>query len=170
MYLSPKLVGYLHTAASRRRRARYGGLARFAVGAVCELVFSLLQFSVTSLHVSSFIAALLLGNSASWSEQVRDTRAVSWREATRAFWPQTLFGLALHGALLALGPSIVPWALPFTLGYLLAIPFAVVTAHPAFGDWCARHGLCAVPEERDPPAELITLLPGTKHRLDKLAA
>jgi membrane glycosyltransferase len=157
MYLSPKLAGYLHTACSRHRRARYGGLARFAVGVVCELVFSALQFSVTSLHVSGFIAALLVGKSTTWSGQAREIRTVSWRDAARAFWPQTLFGLALHGALLAITPSIVPWALPFTLGYLLAIPFAVVTAHPAIGNWCARHELCAVPEERDPPPELIGL-------------
>ncbi len=157
MYLSPKLAGYVHTAASRDRRARYGGLPRFLAGVLCELVFSLLQTPVTSLHVTGFIAALLFGGSARWSGQARDTRAVSWREATRAFWPQTLFGVLLHGALLAVAPPIVPWALPFTLGYLLAIPFTVITASPAFGDWCVRRGLCAIPEERDPPPEVVAL-------------
>jgi membrane glycosyltransferase len=157
MYLSPKLSGYLHTAASRRRRARYGGLPRYAAGVVCELVFSLLQYAITSLHVTGFITAMLRGNAASWSGQARDTRTVSWREATRAFWPHTLFGVALYGALGAVAPSLIPWAAPLTLGSLLAIPFAVVTANPGFGHWCARHGLCAVPEERMPPAELTTL-------------
>jgi membrane glycosyltransferase len=160
MYLSPKLAGYLHTAASRHRRARYGGMARFAIGAACELVFYQLQFSITSLHVTGFIAALPFGKSTHWSGQVRDTRAVSWREASRAFWPQTLFGAAVHGALLTIAPSFELWALPVTLGYLAAIPFAVVTAHPGFGNWCARRGLCAVPEEYDPPAELIALSRG----------
>jgi membrane glycosyltransferase len=157
MYLSPKLAGYLHTAASRHRRARYGGIARFTAGVACELVFSLLQFSITSLHVTGFIVALLLGRSARWSGQARDTRMVSWGEATRAFWPQTLFGIILHGALLAVSPSLVPWALPFTLGYLVAIPFTVVTAKPGVGIWCARHGVCAIPEEYDLPTELIAL-------------
>ena len=157
MYLSPKLAGYLHTAARRHRRARYGGLARFGAGVACELIFSLLQFSVTSLHVTGFIGAMLLGRSARWSGQVRDTRTVSWLEAARALWPQTLFGVVLHGALFAVGPGILPWALPFTLGYLVTIPFAVLTARPGFGRWCARHGLCAVPEERDPPRELAAV-------------
>jgi membrane glycosyltransferase len=164
MYLSPKLAGYLHTAASRHRRSRYGGMARFATGVVCELVFSMLQFSITSLHVTGFTVALLLGRSARWSGQTRDIRGVSWREATRAFWPHTLFGLALHTALLTVAPSIVPWALPFTLGYLIAIPFAVVTSHAGFGNWCARHGLCAVPEEHEPPVELIALSRGVSPR------
>lgn len=161
MYLSPKLAGYLHTAASGRL-ARYGGLARFAAGVVCELAFSLLQFAVTSLHVTGFIAAMMLGRSARWSGQIRDTRTVSWREAARALWPQTLFGILLHTALLAVAPAILPWALPFTLGYLVAIPFAVVTASPAFGRWCVRRGLCAVPEERNPPPELAALGYGTR--------
>jgi membrane glycosyltransferase len=157
MYLSPKLAGYLHTAASRHRRSRYGGLPHFAAGIACELVFSMIKFSITSLHTTGFIAAMLFGRSASWSGQARDTRIVSWREAGRALWPQTLFGLVLHAALFATGPGILPWALPYTLGYLLAIPFAVVTAHPVVGAWCVRHGLCAVPEDYDPPPELAGL-------------
>jgi membrane glycosyltransferase len=162
MYLSPKLAGYLHTVTSRRRRARYGGLVRFAAGVVCELLFSLLQFSITSLHVTGFIAAMLLGKGASWSGQARDTRTVSWREATSAFWPQTLFGVALYGALFAVAPSLVPWALPLTLGYLLAIPFVVVTANPTLGTWFACHGFCAVPEERFPPPEVAALSHGVQ--------
>jgi membrane glycosyltransferase len=161
MYLSPKLAGYVHTAASGRL-ARYGGQPRFSAGVVCELVFSLLQFAVTSLHVTGLVAAMMLGRLARWSGQVRDTRMVSWREAERALWPQTLFGVALHGALLGIAPAILPWALPFTLGYLVAIPFAVVTASPAFGRWCLRRGLCAVPEERDPPVELAAFWNGTR--------
>jgi membrane glycosyltransferase len=157
MYLSPKLVGYLHTAASRHRRSRYGGLPRFAAGVACELVFSMLHFSITSLHTTGFIAAMLRGRSASWNSQARDTRIVSWHEAGRALWPQTLFGVALHGALLATVPEILPWALPYTLGYLLAIPFAVLTASPTVGAWCVRHGICAVPEDLDPPPELAAL-------------
>jgi membrane glycosyltransferase len=157
MYLSPKLVGYLHTAASRHRRSRYGGLPRFAAGVACELVFSMIQFSITSLHTTGFIAAMLFGRSASWSGQVRDTRIVSWREACRALWPQTMFGVALHTALFATVPEILPWALPYTLGYLVAIPFAVVTASPAVGAWCVRHGLCAVPEDLVPTPELAAL-------------
>jgi membrane glycosyltransferase len=81
-------------------------------------------------------------------------------------WPTLMrragFGVAMHRALLAIAPAILPWALPFTLGYLVAIPFAVVTASPAFGRWCLRRGLCAVPEERDPPVKLDALWNGTR--------
>ncbi len=46
------------------------------------------------------------------------------------------------------------WSLPLTAGYLLAIPFAVVTASPRFGAALARLKLCAIPEEFAPPAEI----------------
>jgi membrane glycosyltransferase len=79
---------------------------------------------------------------------------VTWREAAAAYWPQTLFGIAVQAGLLAVAPAVVAWALPFTLGYVLAIPFAVVTASPDLGRWLARHRLCAIPEDIDPPAEV----------------
>jgi membrane glycosyltransferase len=154
MYLSPKLAGYAHTAASKHRRRRYGGLPPFLLGALLELVFSLLQSSVTALHVAGFMVSLPLGRSARWSGQARDVRTVSWRDAWIAFWPQTVFGVLLHGALMVTAPALLPWALPFTLGYLVAVPFAVVTADPRVGVWCERHGLFAVPEEIAPPPEV----------------
>jgi membrane glycosyltransferase len=116
---------------------------------VCEIVFSFLQTSVTSLHVTGFIAALLTGRGARWSGQARDARAVSWREAAGALWPQTVFGAVVLGAV----PGwLLPWALPFTLGYLLAVPFAVLTARTLRPRW-----LCAIPEDLAPPPEVAAL-------------
>jgi membrane glycosyltransferase len=89
---------------------------------------------------------------------VRDARSVSWRQAAESLWPHTLFGLVLHAALLLSAPVLWLWALPFTLGYLLAVPFAVATASPAFEAWCASRGLCAVPEEVSPPPEVLALI------------
>ena len=157
MFLAPKLAGYGHTAAGRRRRSRYGGLFRVGVGALCEIVFSFLQSSITSFHTACFMAALVLGHSTRWSGQNRDARHVTWRQAALAFWPQTVFGLAVNGLLAMAAPQLLPYALPFTLGTLLAIPFAVATASRRLGAWSVRRGLCAVPEERDPPPEVVAL-------------
>jgi membrane glycosyltransferase len=157
MWFAPKLSGYLHTAASVRRRRRYGGLPAFLAGVASETVFSLVQTSITSLSVTGFVGALVIGRSAAWAGQVRDARTVSWREAVRAFWPQTLFGVWVNGGLLVVSPALLPWALPFTLGYLLAVPFAVITASERLGERCVRFGLCAVPEEIDPPQEVLAV-------------
>ena len=52
------------------------------------------------------------------------------------------------------------WSLPLTAGYLLAIPFAVLTADPALGALLARSGLCGIPEDFDPPAEIVAIQGG----------
>ena len=41
-----------------------------------------------------FLARLLLGRTVGWGAQARDDHAVPWSHALRAFWPQTLIGLA----------------------------------------------------------------------------
>jgi membrane glycosyltransferase len=157
MFLAPKLAGYLHTASSRHRRARYGSLGRVALGALVEIVFSFLQSSITSFHTACFMAALALGHSTLWSGQNRDARDLSWRQAARAFWPQTLFGVIVNGLLLMASPQLLVYAMPFTLGTLLAIPFAVATSSRRLGAWCVQSGLCAVPEERNAPPEVAAL-------------
>jgi len=51
-------------------------------------------------------------------------------------------------------------SLPLTLGYLLAIPFAVATASPRLGKALARGGLCAIPEEFALPEEIRAVRAG----------
>jgi membrane glycosyltransferase len=73
-------------------------------------------------------------------------------------WPQTLFGIAIFAALLAISPTLLLWSLPLTAGYLLAVPLAVVTADPALGRWLQMQGLCAIPEDIAPPAEVAPFM------------
>jgi membrane glycosyltransferase len=82
-----------------------------------------------------------------------------WPGATAwsALWPQTLYGVAVNATMLALAPTLYLWALPLVFGYLVAVPFSVITAAPALGRAMARIGLCAIPEEFDPPPELVAL-------------
>jgi membrane glycosyltransferase len=49
------------------------------------------------------------------------------------------------------------WSLPLTAGYLLAIPFTVITAHPALGSFMRRHGIAGIPEDFASPAEIIAV-------------
>ena len=50
------------------------------------------------------------------------------------------------------------WSLPLTAGYLLAVPFAVLTAHPAFGRFLQWLGLCGIPEDFATPAEVNAVM------------
>jgi membrane glycosyltransferase len=155
MYLMPKIAGLADAMLSRGGVARYGGWLRFSASAALELVFSFLQGAVSTIRTSIFMVGLLFGKSVVWGGQVREAQRLSWGEAARHLWPQTAFGVIVCGALALIAPAVLCWSLPLTAGYLLAIPFAVVTADPAFGRALQRLGLCGIPEDFTPPREIV---------------
>ncbi|HJZ31483.1 MAG TPA: glucans biosynthesis glucosyltransferase MdoH [Hyphomicrobiaceae bacterium] len=154
MYLMPKIAGLADAVFTRGGVQRYGGWLRFSLSAALELAFSFLQGAVSTIRTSIFMLGLLFGKSVVWGGQLRDAQRLSWGEALNQLWPQTLFGLIVCGALLLIAPTVLWWSLPLTAGYLLAIPFAVVTADPAVGRALSRLGLCGIPEDFVPPPEI----------------
>ena len=90
--------------------------------------------------------------------QSRDAYGISWRTAVENLWPQMLFGVVVCGLLLLIEPALFWWSLPLTAGYLLAVPFAVITASPALGRAFKRWGLAGIPEDFDPPKEVTAVL------------
>ncbi|HEX8167579.1 MAG TPA: glucans biosynthesis glucosyltransferase MdoH [Beijerinckiaceae bacterium] len=154
MYLSPKLAGLADILLTRGGVAAYGGAGRFLASALIEIVFSFLLGAVTTFRITVFMIGLVFGRSVIWNGQARDAHGVSWSEAARALWPATLFGAVVCGALAWLSPATLLWSLPLTFGYLVAVPFAVLSAAPGLGAFLARRRLCAIPEEIDPPEEI----------------
>jgi membrane glycosyltransferase len=127
-------------------------------GAAIELVFSFLQGAVSTIRTSIFMIGLAFGKSVVWGGQSRDAQRLSWRAAAWALWPQMLFGVLVCGALLLIAPAVLWWSLPLTAGYVLAVPFAVLTAHPPFGRALQRLGLCGVPEDFATPGEVNAVM------------
>ena len=154
MYLSPKIAGLADAVLTRGGVARYGGWLRFTASAAIELVFSFLQGAVSTIRTSIFMIGLIFGKSVTWSGQSRDTHGISWSTAFSALWPQVLFGVIVCGALAVISPTVLLWSLPLTAGYLLAVPFGVITANPALGKAMQKLGLCGIPEDFDPPKEV----------------
>ena len=151
MLYAPKLLGYAAVLGDPTQRARYGGGARFAAGAVAEFAFSLLLDAVMVLAKTGAMLRLACGAPARWLPQNRNDRGVSWGEATRLCWPQTLLGVLLFAAFATAGWRCALWAAPFIAGLPLAIPFCVLTADPRVGRWLRRRELAAIPEELPPP-------------------
>lgn len=152
--LAPKIAGWIDTALTPGGMARYGGRLRFAVGAFAETLFSMMLAPISALAVTVFQAGLLAGRTIVWSGQQRDLTRVSWRQALRTMWPQTLMGLGLFALFYATVPGVLVWAAPMLAGLGLAVPFTVLTASPRLGRLAQRAGLCATPEEIAPPAVL----------------
>ncbi len=152
MYLMPKIAGVLDVLFANGV-VRYGGVMRFAAAVLIELLFAFLQGAVSTFRTTLFMIGLPFGRARTgWSGQARDAYRLSWRTACAGLWPHLLFGLYVCGSLALFSPTVLLWALPLVAGYVLAIPFAVVTASPALGAWFARHRLCGIPEEFDTPA------------------
>jgi membrane glycosyltransferase len=154
MYLMPKIAGLIDAMLTPGGVARYGGWLRFIPSAALELAFSFLQGAVSTIRTTIFMIGLAFGKSVVWAGQSRDARGLSWEDAARNLWPQALFGVVVCGALIVIAPAVFWWSLPLTAGYLLAIPFAVLTADPRVGRALQRLDLCGIPEDFDPPAEI----------------
>jgi membrane glycosyltransferase len=159
MYLSPKLAGAADILLTRGGTARHGGTAKFLVSAAIELVFSFLQGAVSTFRTTIFMIGLAFGKARiGWNGQSRDAQSLSVRTALEGVWPHLIFGVYVIGALWLLSPTVMWWAMPLLAGYVLAVPFAVITAAPALGRWFKRTQLCAIPEDIDPPAELRAVM------------
>jgi membrane glycosyltransferase len=158
MYLSPKLAGFADILLSKGGTKRYGGTVRFVVSSLIEIVFAFLQGAVSTFRTTIFMVGLAFGKARiGWNGQARDAHALSLATAFEGLWPHLLFGLYIFGTLALLSPTVLIWSLPLTAGYVLAIPFAMLTASPALGRWFARRGLCGIPEDFYPPPELVAI-------------
>lgn len=161
MYLSPKLAGFADILLTRGGTRRYGGTARFVASSLVEIVFAFLQGAVSSFRTTLFMVALAFGRARiGWNGQARDAHALTFATAFAGLWPHLVFGLYIVGTLALLSPTVLVWSLPLTAGYLLAIPFAMLTAAPALGALLVRSGLCGIPEDFDPPAEIAAIQGG----------
>lgn len=146
-YYAPKLLGYAEVLLKPVLAARYGGRARFAAGAAAEIAFTTLFEPARILHQARFLCALPFGARTGWAPQNRTDRGVAWGDAARMLWPETLFGVALTAIFTSASGCALALAAPFLLSLLLAIPFCVLTASPAFSAWLAARGIAATPEE-----------------------
>ena len=163
MYLSPKFAGAADILLTKGGTARWGGTAKFLTSAAIELVFSFLQGAVSTFRTTIFMIGLAFGKSKiGWNGQSRDAQSLSVMTAMQGLWPHLLFGTYVIGALWYLSPHVMWWAMPLLAGYVLAVPFAVMTASPALGRWFQRSGLCAIPEDVSAPPEVATVLKASR--------
>ncbi|MGX1785932.1 glucans biosynthesis glucosyltransferase MdoH [Bosea sp. NPDC055332] len=161
MYLSPKLAGFADILLTKDGTKRYGGTLRFIISSLIEIVFAFLQGAVSTFRTTLFMIGLAFGKARiGWNGQARDAHALSFATAFAGLWPHLLFGLYIFGTLALLSPTVLIWSLPLTAGYVLAIPFAMLTAAPALGTLFVRTGLCGIPEDFEPPAEIVAIQGG----------
>lgn len=153
----PRLFGVLDALSRAASRHSYGGGGRLVVGCLADALATLLMLPVTMVSEAILVVGLLLGRRVGWDAQQRDERSVPVGEALRMLWPQTLLGLVGAVILACSDPASFGWAAPVLLAWLLAVPYACISASPAFGRWMRERRLCAVPDEFDPDPVLREL-------------
>ena len=155
--MAPKLMGVVDVLVSPTKRRAYGGTPRVLASTLLELLFSFLLGPVMALSQCIFIVGLYFGRMVHWEAQARDDRAIGFADAFFGLWPQTLTGVVATGLLWWMAPAVLLWALPVLAGLSLAAPVAVLTSHPGLGRWLTKAGLCVIPEEMAPSAQLRAL-------------
>lgn len=148
MNLMPKLMGLGQILADSERSERYGGRSRVVWGGIAEILFSMLMAPIVAFGLSIFLIGLTFGKRVGWDAQQRTRAFLTWREAVRVLWPQTVAGLALTAWLYATLPWAIAFAAPMLLSFTFAIPLAVLSTNRSISQWTMDHGLFDIPEDR----------------------
>jgi membrane glycosyltransferase len=172
--IAPKLLAYIALLFNRRERRGFGGALVALLSVLIEVLLSALIAPVMMLLQSHAVASVLLGHDTGWQVQRRDDGSIPFSELLHRYGRLTFIGLLLGGAALAVSLSLFLWMTPVTVGLLLAMPLAALTARTDIGSALRRMRLLIVPEERDPPSilrranELTLSLPDDGLRIGEL--
>ena len=167
MNFAPKMTTLADVLMRPALRSAYGGWIRILISAALELVFTILILPIMTLSQTLSLAGFALGRAGGWGAQLRGDQALTPMDAAAKLWPHTLAGLAAAILFGSLGSAAFWWTLPMTLGPMLSIPIAVVTSRPDIGCVMVRLGLSRLPEETEPPADLVALdIPALTMRMD----
>jgi membrane glycosyltransferase len=157
MWFSPKIASAIHVLLEPDLRRGSGGAGLFIFNYAIETLYSILLCPILWVGHTIFLFGLLFGREIGWIGQTRDDHAVPFMLALKNLWAHTLLGVAALAVLAVTQPAAIPYALFLAGGPALAIPFAMLTAWPAFGSFAVRTGIGRLPEEVESPAVLLDL-------------
>ncbi|MFP5223903.1 MAG: glucans biosynthesis glucosyltransferase MdoH [Acidobacteriota bacterium] len=152
----PKAFSFILAFIQGRARL-FGGGFRLLASILLELVLSSLLAPIRMQFHAKFVFITLLGQVTGWETQAREDRPTPWSEAFRFHLGATLVAGLWATALYHLNYRFFWWVSPIFIPLLLSIPLSVITSLPGLGRWLRRMGLILIPEEVEPPRELVEL-------------
>jgi membrane glycosyltransferase len=153
--IAPKLLGYIVALVRGNDRRGFGGGLLAFVSVLIEIVLSGLIAPMMMLMQSQAVADVLLGRDSGWQVQRRDDGSLTMRELAGRFGKLTFIGILMGAAAYAVSWSLFLWMSPVTIGLLLAMPLAAMTARNSTGTRLRKLHLLLIPEERRPPPVLL---------------
>jgi membrane glycosyltransferase len=159
----PKLLGAVHILVHQRRGRNFGGGGKLLLGVAAEAILSALFAPIRMVFHSKFVFMTLLGHRVGWGGQSRSDRGTGWLEALRFHGVGMILGFFWGAGVFLINPSFFWWLTPVLLALVLSVPLSVVFSRADAGRKFRRSGLFLIPEEIDPPPELVWL----RSRLDE---
>lgn len=153
----PKLLCLLWIVAKQRNSRCFGGAFKLTMSVVLESVLSTLLAPVRMQFHSKFVLLTLLGQKIGWEAQSREDRGISWHSAMEMHGWGMIAAFVIGSGIFLINRPFLWWLLPILISLILAPATSVYTSRVSIGRSLRRIGLMLIPEEIDPPVELIEL-------------
>ena len=133
----------------------YGGPVRLFISLMLEMLFSVLLAPVRMLFHTLFVVSAFLGLKAVWNSPQRDDDATPWSEAFIRHGSQMLLGIVWAVGMGALDLNFLWWLAPIVFSLILSPIVSVISSRATIGLKSRRARLFLIPEEYNPPQELV---------------
>lgn len=133
----------------------YGGAFRLFISLLLEMLFSVLLAPVRMLFHTVFVVSAFLGWEVVWNSPQRDDDATPWSEAFRRHGSQMLLGIVWAVGMGVLDLNFLWWLAPIVFSLILSPFVSVMSSRATVGLKSKRAKLFLIPEEYEPPKELV---------------
>ncbi|MDI6633198.1 glucans biosynthesis glucosyltransferase MdoH [Pantoea dispersa] len=133
----------------------YGGAFRLFLSLLLEMLFSVLLAPVRMLFHTVFVVSAFLGWEVVWNSPQRDDDATPWSEAFRRHGSQMLLGIVWAVGMGVLDLNFLWWLAPIVFSLILSPFVSVMSSRATVGLKSKRANLFLIPEEYEPPKELV---------------
>ncbi|MEB5970879.1 glucans biosynthesis glucosyltransferase MdoH [Pantoea dispersa] len=133
----------------------YGGAFRLFLSLLLEMLFSVLLAPVRMLFHTVFVVSAFLGWEVVWNSPQRDDDATPWSEAFRRHGSQMLLGIVWAVGMGVLDLNFLWWLAPIVFSLILSPFVSVMSSRATVGLKSRRANLFLIPEEYEPPKELV---------------
>ncbi len=147
MLITPKVMGLITTAITPGAISKFGGVSRFALSFLSELVTSVLYAPLLMIQQTIAVARALVGVQAKWEPQQRKSGRYSSVTLLKFHALETVLGMSLA---VGMGLGIVSlWLLPIMVSLICAVPLSAISGLRLHG-----HAIMGTPGELA-PSEII---------------
>lgn len=134
---------------------QYGGVMRVTVSLFLEMLFSVLLAPVRMLFHTIFVVSAFLGWEVVWNSPQRDDDATPWSEAFKRHGWQMALGIVWAAGMGWLDLNFLWWLAPIVFSLILSPFVSVYSSRSTTGNASKRARLFLIPEEYEPPKELV---------------